>query len=141
MVAFLMNAFQIFPWDKLVVQLDADGTLGIYNRKEYQDAAETAGAVIWLEESGRNAAARTNPESIVKLQKAVAAVFIEEKQTLRGCHPTDIGFIFAQGGKGIWGRVRVVCFWDLSGTPWFSQVVKITSNTRNSRQKEVVGCK
>ena len=104
----VMNALQTFPWGELVVQLGADGTLGIYNRREYQDAAETAGAVIWFKASGRNATARTNPEFIAKVQKAVAAVFTEEKRTLRGCHPTDIGFIFAQGGKGIWGRVRFV---------------------------------
>ena len=101
-VSFLISAFQNFPWDTFAVQLGAAGSLTLHRRDRYEYNVAAAGAVVWMELLQTNSAARTEPDSVKAAQLSCRDYLLGNNDDLQGFHPTDTGFIFAQGVR-VWG--------------------------------------
>ena len=100
MLSYLIAAFHNFPFDTLAVQLGKDKSLSLHMRNAYEQN-DKAGAVVWVELTKSNATAWTLPETVKAVQKASLA-FLQNHTDMAGYHPTDTGFILAQGVR-VWG--------------------------------------
>ena len=101
-VSFLISAFQNFPWDTFAVQLGAAGSLTLHKRDTYEYNEAEAGAVVWVDRNKMNAAYWTTPDCVKAAQLSCRDYLLRKNNDLQGFHPTDIGFIFAQGVR-VWG--------------------------------------
>ena len=104
MLSYLVAAFHNFPFDTLAVQLGNDKSLSLHKRNALKKN-DIAGAFVWVELTMSSATAWTLPAKVKEVQKA-SLDFLQNQTHLgshmAGYHPTDTGFILAQGVR-VWG--------------------------------------
>ena len=104
MLSYLVAAFHNFPFDTLAVQLGNDKSLSLHKRNALKKN-DIAGAFFWVELTVSNSAAWTTPAKVKEVQQASLAFLqshTDEGSHMAGYHPTDTGFILAQGVR-VWG--------------------------------------
>ena len=142
---FLVHAFLNFPFDDLVVHIERDRSTSIrlHNHPAYE-AYKRDGAVIIFKPECGNATMITRAQ--LALTKANMKKFLGEFGSVSGYHPTDYpptglgslsSGLFLPRLLRVWGSVSSVP--ETPPSPLFSQIMKISSNSRKGRTNEA-GC-